>query len=55
MATHSSILLANSMDRGAWWATLHGDAESDMIEQITLSLVKHILISLFSYKTYKLS
>ena len=25
MATHSSILaLENSMDRGAWWATVHG-------------------------------
>ena len=25
MATHSSILfLQNSMDRGAWWATVHG-------------------------------
>ena len=20
------------MDRGAWWATVHGDAESDMTE-----------------------
>ena len=28
MGTHSSILV---MDRGAWWATVHGDAkESDM-------------------------
>ena len=25
MATHSSILaMENSMDRGAWWATVHG-------------------------------
>ena len=25
MATHSSILgLENPMDRGAWWATVHG-------------------------------
>ena len=25
MATHSSILaMGNSMDRGAWWATVHG-------------------------------
>ena len=23
MATHSSILLENPMDRGAWWATVH--------------------------------
>ena len=29
MATHSSILAwRNSMDRGAWWATVHGVTES---------------------------
>ena len=29
MATHSSILaLENSMDRRAWWATVHGIAKS---------------------------
>ena len=29
MVTHSSILgLENSMDRRAWWATVHGDAKS---------------------------
>ena len=27
MATHSSIL-ENPMDRGAWWATVHGVAKS---------------------------
>ena len=28
-ATHSNILyLENSMDRGAWWATVHGDVNS---------------------------
>ena len=33
MATHSSIL-RNSMDRGAWWATVHGvTKESDITEQ----------------------
>ena len=34
MATHSSILcLENSMDRGAWWATVPwGHKESDMTE-----------------------
>ena len=28
MATHSSICLENPMDREAWWATVHGVAES---------------------------
>ena len=28
MATYSSILAWNPMDRGAWWATVHGVAES---------------------------
>ena len=28
MATHCSFCLENSMDRGAWWATVHGVAES---------------------------
>ena len=34
MATHSSILAwrINSMDRGAWWATVHGVAELDRTE-----------------------
>ena len=30
--------LENSMDRGAWQATIHGVTESDMTEQLTLSL-----------------
>ena len=29
MATHSSILVwKNPMDRGAWWATVHGVSKS---------------------------
>ena len=33
MATHSSTLMENSMDRGAWRATVYGGhKESDMIE-----------------------
>ena len=31
--------LENPMDRGAWWATVHGGhKELDMIEQLSLSL-----------------
>ena len=31
MATHSSTL-ENSMDRGPWWATVHGTKELDKTE-----------------------
>ena len=34
--------LENSMDRGTWQATVHGVAESDTAEQLSLSIFKAI-------------
>ena len=33
--------LENSMDRGAWWATVHGVTELDMTEGLILLLLTH--------------
>ena len=30
--------LENLMDRGVWWLTVHGVAESDMTDRLTLTL-----------------
>ena len=41
MATHSNIVAwGSSMDRGAWWATVHVIAESDMAEWLSTKLSK---------------
>ena len=35
MATHAAFLPGNSMERGAWWASLWGRTESDTTESVT--------------------
>ena len=45
--------LENSMHRGAWQATVHGVAESDMTEQltVTLSLLSQVLVQAHHFLT----
>ena len=55
MATHSSILARkNPMDRGAWWATVHGVARVRH-ELATKPLLEHSHSHSFMYCLWQLS
>ena len=45
MVTHSSILASSvhPTDRGAWWATVHVVAESDMAVQLMHTCLKQLI------------
>ena len=40
--------LENPTDRGTWQATVHGVVQSDTTEQLTLSLVLHAYVHMFT-------
>ena len=44
MATHSSVLAWRIPWTGAWWATIHGAAESDMTERNNMLVVIYMKI-----------
>ena len=48
MATLQYSYLENSMDRGAWWATMHGITESNMTEHTHThaSIHKHSILAI---------
>ena len=43
MATHSRSCLENPIDRGIWWAKVHGLQKLDMTEQLHAQDVKRLL------------
>ena len=48
MATHSSILVWRiTIDRGAWWATVHGIVESYTTERLSTHIFINIIIRAF--------
>ena len=49
MATHSNILAWEiPMDRGAWWATVHGITELDTTEQLSITITVMFIITMRS-------
>ena len=44
--------LENPMDRGSWWATVHGVAESDMTEQQSRNSGVHVFFSIMFFSGY---
>ena len=47
--------LENSMDRGSWWATVHGIRESDTTECTHTHTHHHFLCVMRTFKIYSLS
>ena len=39
------------MDRGAWQATVHGDTESDMTEQLALERIRSVRMEKYKSST----